>query len=67
MPIRTVIAATGSLPGHTFPANVSAVAQLLLDGLDLGPATVLVGENGSGNSTLIEAIALAYGLSAEGG
>ena len=52
----------GSLAGHP-----RAVAQLLDDGLPLGPATVLVGENGSGKSTLIEGIATAFGLSAEGG
>ncbi len=67
-PIRRVTAAPDAAadPG-SFPANVPAVAQLLRDGLELGPATVLVGENGSGKSTLIEAIALSYGLSAEGG
>jgi predicted ATPase len=48
-------------------ADVPAVQQLLTEGLDLGPATVLVGENGSGKSTVVEAIALAFGLSAEGG
>jgi predicted ATPase len=51
----------------TWPASLPPVAQLLDDGLTLGPATVLVGENGSGKSTLVEAIALAFGLSAEGG
>lgn len=35
--------------------------------LDLGPATVFVGENGTGKSTLVEALAMAYGLNAEGG
>ncbi len=50
-----------------FPWTVPAVAQLLLDGLDLGPLTVLVGPNGVGKSTLVEAIALAFGLSPEGG
>jgi predicted ATPase len=43
------------------------MAQVLTDGLALGPATVLVGENGSGKSTLVEAVAMAYGLSPEGG
>lgn len=41
--------------------------QLLTQGLDLGPATVLVGDNGSGKSTIVEAIAEAYGLNPEGG
>ncbi|MFC7625879.1 AAA family ATPase [Microlunatus sp. GCM10028923] len=52
---------------ETWPATLAPVAQLLRDGLDLGPATILVGENGTGKSTLIEAVAVAYGLSPEGG
>ncbi|HWP51226.1 MAG TPA: AAA family ATPase [Clostridia bacterium] len=32
-----------------------------------GPVTFLVGENGTGKSTLLEAIAVAYGFNAEGG
>jgi len=50
-----------------WPATLPPVAQLLDDGLDLGPATVFVGENGAGKSTLVEAIAQAWGLSPEGG
>ncbi len=42
--------------------------QLLADGLDLAPGvTFLIGENGSGTSTLVEAVAAAYGLNPEGG
>jgi predicted ATPase len=48
--------------------TVPAVAQLVRRGLDLAPGvTFLVGENGSGKSTIVEAIAMAYGLSPEGG
>lgn len=45
-----------------------AVAYLLRDGLEL-PAglTVLVGENGSGKSTVMEILAEAYGLNPQGG
>ncbi|MEJ1088111.1 AAA family ATPase [Microbacterium sp. Mu-80] len=51
-----------------WPTSIPAVAQLLRDGLDLAPGvTFLVGENGSGKSTIVEGIALAYGLSPEGG
>jgi len=50
-----------------WPATVPAVAQVLREGLDLGPATVLVGENGSGKSTLVEALAAAFGLDPGGG
>lgn len=46
---------------------MAQVAQLIRDGLELGELTILVGENGTGKSTLIEAIAMAYGLSPEGG
>jgi predicted ATPase len=68
LPIRRVEAQPGHglAPGE-HPASIPAVAQLLRDGLDLGPLTVLVGENGSGKSTVVEGIALAFGLSAEGG
>lgn len=47
--------------------GIPAVRQLLLDGLDLGAATVFIGENGSGKSTLVEGIASAYGISSAGG
>src|SRR4051794_7584887 len=50
-----------------WPARIPAVARLLAEGLTLGPATVLVGENGTGKSTIVEAIAMAYGLNPEGG
>jgi len=54
-------------PG-TWPATVPAMAQILRDGLEL-PAglTVLVGENGSGKSTVVETLAEAYGLNPQGG
>ncbi|RCK69415.1 AAA family ATPase [Desertihabitans brevis] len=50
-----------------WPFDLPPVAQLVREGLDLGPLTVLVGENGTGKSTLVEAVAMAYGLSPEGG
>jgi predicted ATPase len=53
---------------HRWPADIPAVAAVLRDGLDV-PAgvTFLVGENGSGKSTIVEAVAMAFGLSPEGG
>lgn len=68
-PVRRVVA-NGSAPvgPADWPASIPAVAQLLGEGLDLGPGvTLLVGENGSGKSTLVEAVAMAFGLAAEGG
>lgn len=51
-----------------WPYTVPAVAQLLRDGLELPPGvTFLVGENGAGKSTVVEAVAAAAGLNAEGG
>ncbi len=53
-------------PGR-WPGNIPAVAELLDQGLDLGPLTIFVGENGAGKSTIVEGIAMAFGLSPEGG
>jgi predicted ATPase len=49
-----------------YPFTIPALRDL--DRLELDPAvTFLAGENGSGKSTMIEAIAVAAGLNAEGG
>jgi predicted ATPase len=67
-PLRGVSRAPGTeLDQKSWPGNIPAVSQLLGEGLELGPATVFIGENGSGKSTVVEAIAGAYGLSSEGG
>jgi predicted ATPase len=67
-PIRRVTEdPANALDRSQWPASLPPVHQLLEQGLDLAPATILVGENGSGKSTVVEAIALAYGLSPEGG
>jgi predicted ATPase len=55
-----------ALWGEAFPFDVPAVAaveQLRLD----APVTLLAGDNGTGKSTLVEAIAEAMGFSTEGG
>ncbi|WP_334148595.1 AAA family ATPase [Microbacterium sp.] len=55
-------------PGTLWPTSIPAVAQVLREGIDLSPGvTFLVGENGSGKSTIVEGVAIAYGLSPEGG
>lgn len=66
LPVRKVVAASVPHDGE-WPFTMGPVAQVLRDGMQLSELTVLVGENGVGKSTLIEAIAMAYGLSAEGG
>ncbi len=43
--------------------ELPAVAQLHAEGMELAPVTVLVGENGSGKSTVVEAVARAWGES----
>ncbi len=53
-----------SAPTEGYPFDLPAVRGL---DLDLGTVTVLVGDNGSGKSTVIEAIAVAAGFNAEGG
>ena len=53
--------------GH-WPATIPAVRSILENGLDLPEGvTLLIGENGSGKSTIVEAVAMAFGLSPEGG
>lgn len=55
-------------PTTGWPWDVPAVAQLVTEGISFGaPITFLVGENGSGKSTVVEAVAEAYGLDARGG
>jgi predicted ATPase len=52
--------------GSGFPFDVPAVDQV--ETLDLGaPVTLLAGDNGTGKSTIVEAIAAAMGFDAEGG
>lgn len=48
-----------------YPFSIPAVKAL--DGLAFSAVTYFVGENGSGKSTILEAIALASGFNAEGG
>ncbi len=49
-----------------FPFEVPTVAAI--EGLDLDtPVTLLAGDNGTGKSTIVEAIAAAIGFAAEGG
>jgi predicted ATPase len=55
-------------PDGEWPATVPAIAQLLREGLELpAGATVLIGGNGSGKSTVLEVFAAALGINAEGG
>jgi predicted ATPase len=56
------------LPLGRWPLTVPAVEHVVRRGLDLAPGvTFLVGENGSGKSTIVEAVAEAYGMGVEGG
>ncbi len=69
LPVRRVVVEPDeSLDTAAWPATIPAVRRLLGGGrLDPGPATVLVGENGSGTSTAVEAVAMAFGMNPEGG
>lgn len=57
------------LPQDSYLATLPAVRHLALRGsIEFhSPVTFLVGENGTGKSTILEAIAVAYGFNAEGG
>ncbi len=67
--VRARVYPEGEAPDpRTWPFTLAPVAQLLRDGLHFTrPVTFLVGENGSGKSTIVEALAEAYGVSATGG
>jgi predicted ATPase len=71
-PIRRFKPDPGAVPTDgqraSWPMTVPAVAQLLTEGLELpAGALVLVGENGSGKSTVMELLAVTLGLNPEGG
>jgi len=65
--VRRVQARPGAAIDSNWLTSLAPVRQLLAEGLDLSQATVLVGENGTGKSTLVEAIAMAFGMNGEGG
>ncbi len=66
--LRVGRAAGQGLPPGEWPRTVPAVEQLLEEGLTLDKGvTFLVGENGSGKSTIVEGVAMAFGMSPEGG
>jgi predicted ATPase len=67
--VRRLRAGPGfSLDTTRWPATVPAVAQIFTEELELGPGlTVLMGENGSGKSTVVEMLAEACGLNPQGG
>jgi predicted ATPase len=66
--VRVSAAEPVSLDAEQWPRTVPAVEQVLREGLEPAKGvTFLVGENGSGKSTIVEAVATAFGLSPEGG
>jgi predicted ATPase len=52
-------------PVDRYPYRIPAIATL--DELELAPITIFAGDNGTGTSTLIEAVAVATGFNVEGG
>lgn len=64
--IRSISLAEDIPPSNEYPFSLAAVRNLTE--LTLHPkVTFLVGENGTGKSTLLEAVAVAFGFNAEGG
>ena len=56
---------SATAPNHGYPFDLPAIAGI--DEIEFGPVTIFVGENGSGKSTIVEAVATTAGLNAEGG
>jgi len=68
LPVRTLtLDPDAPGPQAGWPWNLPVLARLRASPLDFSALTVLVGANGSGKSTLLEGIALAAGMSPEGG
>ena len=66
--VRVSLRPDPELAAGEWPLTIPAVAQIAESGLGLTKGvTFLFGENGSGKSTVVEAVAQAYGLSPEGG
>ncbi len=64
--IREIEVIKDESKSNVYPFNLNSVKNL--DYIKLHPnVTFLVGENGSGKSTFLEAVAIAYGFNAEGG
>ena len=64
--IRSLSIDWGEIPASSYVRGITAIARL--DELVFeGPVTVFAGDNGTGKSTLLEAIAVAAGFNAEGG
>ena len=67
-PVRRVESTGEPFDRQAWWARIPAIRAVLADGVDFrAGVTFLVGENGCGKSTLIEGLAVAYGLNAEGG
>ncbi|MEV5670543.1 ABC transporter [Streptomyces sp. NPDC052503] len=68
MIIERVYADMASYDRSEWPWSLPCVSRLLEDGLRItAPVTFLVGENGTGKSTLVEAVAEGFGLDSWGG
>lgn len=69
MPYISAVKLTGEIGRGSYLTEVPAIRHLMRTGqLELEqPVTFFVGENGTGKSTLLEAIAVAYGFNPEGG
>jgi predicted ATPase len=64
--IRSIAINKDSSRSHKYPYSIPAIKQIESIALD-AKITFFVGENGSGKSTFVEAIALAAGFNSEGG
>lgn len=65
--LRAIEVMWDKVPDRTlFPFSIPAIRDLTTLSFD-APVTLLTGDNGTGKSTLVEAIAIALGFNAEGG
>jgi predicted ATPase len=64
-PFLRQVSVASDAPNDRYPFGLAAVREL--SSVTFGEVTMLVGDNGTGKSTVVEAIAIASGFNAEGG
>lgn len=67
LPLRRVSGFDSFPRQDRWPFTVASIRTVLNQGINFSPLTLIIGENGTGKSVLLESIAEAFGFPSEGG
>ena len=67
LPLRRVSGFDSFPHQDRWPFTVASIRTVLNQGINFSPLTLIIGENGTGKSVLLESIAEAFGFPLEGG